>query len=77
MDGNLGRWDGWARNAKEAHEELDIDLECLIPQGGCVPVEELGVDLEYLLPPGGCVPAVNEEQEEAQEEVECQLRAQQ
>ena len=42
MDGNSGRWDGRAMNAKEAHEELDVDLECPIPPIGYAPavVEE-------------------------------------
>jgi hypothetical protein len=56
------RWDGWARNAKETLEELDVDLEYQIP---------------LVIPPGGCSPAVDEEQEEAQEELENQLSASQ
>ncbi len=37
VDGNSGRWDGRAMNAKEAHEELDVDLECPIPLRGYAP----------------------------------------
>ncbi len=37
MDGNSGRWDGRAMNSKEAHEQLEVDLECPIPPRGYAP----------------------------------------